>query len=284
MKGVILAAGYGTRFLPATKTLPKEMLPLIDKPTIAFIIDEFVQSGIKDIIVVTSRRKKVMDDYFDRETELETLFMQENAQEKLSKIIPADVNVAFVRQKDMNGSGHALLAAKPWIGDTPCVVAYPDDIHFGSTPLTKQLIQAYEKSGYCQLATMTCNEEELSRYGVIALNAEGKVTSIVEKPKPGEAPSNQASIGRFLYTPQFFTLLEEESLQFDTKTQGEFYHVHGLNRMMALGKVENVPFSGKRLDVGEPQGYLEATIAYAKGHAEYAPLLANLVKKYYDLY
>ncbi|NIZ40865.1 UTP--glucose-1-phosphate uridylyltransferase [Entomospira entomophila] len=283
MKGVILAAGYGTRFLPATKTLPKEMLPLIDKPTIAFIIDEFVQSGIKDIIVVTSRRKKVMDDYFDRETELETLFTSERAEAKLQKIIPSDVNVAFVRQKDMNGSGHALLTAKPWIGDEACVVAYPDDIHFGEIPLTAQLMKAYEESGHCQLATMTCEQDELSRYGVIALNQEGKVTSIVEKPRKGEAPSNQASIGRFLYTPQFFALLEEESRKFDTKTQGEFYHVHGLNRMMALGKVENVAFSGRRLDVGEPQGYLEATIAYAQSHPEYALILADLVKKHYSL-
>jgi UTP--glucose-1-phosphate uridylyltransferase len=278
MKGVILAAGYGTRFLPATKTLPKEMLPLIDKPTIAFILDEFIASGIKDIIVVTSRRKKVMDDYFDRESELEELFLREKAIDKLQKIVPSDINVAFVRQQTMSGSGHALLAAAPWLGNEPCVVAYPDDIHFGDAPLALQLIEAYNKSGHCQLATMTCSEEELSRYGVIALDDAGKVTSIIEKPRLGEAPSNQASIGRFLYTPHFFELLAQEAAKFDMN-KGEFYHVHGLNRMMQLGKVENVAFSGRRLDVGEPAGYLEATFAYAQSHSEYASILRDLIKK-----
>ncbi|NIZ18879.1 UTP--glucose-1-phosphate uridylyltransferase [Entomospira culicis] len=278
MKGVILAAGYGTRFLPATKTLPKEMLPLIDKPTIAFIIEEFVRSGIKDVIVVTSRRKKVMDDYFDRESELEELFTREQSRKKLEKILPADINVAFVRQQEMNGSGHALLAAAPWLGNEPCVVAYPDDLHFGEEPLAKQLIDAYHQNGQCQLATMTCATEELERYGVVAFDDAGKVTSIVEKPARGTAPSNQASIGRFLYTSKFFTLLQEEADKFTDK--GEFYHTHGLNRMMALGEVGSVSFSGQRLDVGEPAGYLEATFSYAQQHAEFAPILADLIKKF----
>lgn len=281
MKGVILAAGYGTRFLPATKTLPKEMLPLIDKPAIAFILDEFIKSGIKDIIIVTSRRKKVMDDYFDKEPELETLFKQDHSEKKLLKIIPPQVNLAFVRQQSMNGSGFALLAAMPWIGDEPCVVAYPDDLHFGKEPLALQLIQAYEKSGNCQLATMVCDPQELNRYGVVSFDEEGRVLSIVEKPELGKAPSNQASIGRFLYTPLFFKMLAEEASCFDS-SQGEFYHTHGLNRMMNLGKVESVAFTGNRLDIGEPSGYLEAVVTYAYEHEEFSPILRRIMKKFFD--
>ncbi len=277
MKGIILAAGYGTRFLPATKTMPKEMLPLIDKPSIAFIVEEFIASGIKDIIVVTNRRKKVMEDYFDREIELETLFTQEGSTAKLNHIKPYDVNICFVRQTYMNGSGHGLLAAKPWIGDEPVVVAYPDDVHFGDEPLAGQLIKAYEKSGCCQLATLACQPEEVSRYGILKFAADGtKVEAIVEKPAVHDAPSTQASIGRYLYTPQFFTLLQEEADKFTGK--GEFYHTHGLNRVMALGQVESVAFSGTRVDTGEPAGYLEAIITYAKAHPEYSQLLKPYFK------
>lgn len=277
MKGIILAAGYGTRFLPATKTLPKEMLPLIDKPSIAFIVEEFIASGIKDIIVVTNRRKKVMEDYFDREIELETLFTHEGSTTKLAHIKPYDVNICFVRQTYMNGSGHGLLAAKPWIGDEPVVVAYPDDVHFGEEPLARQLIKAYEQSGCCQLATLACAPEEVSRYGILQFATDStKVEAIVEKPSVQEAPSTQASIGRYLYTPQFFALLQEEANKFTGK--GEFYHTHGLNRVMALGQVESVAFSGTRVDTGEPAGYFEAIITYAQAHPEYSKLLKAYLK------
>ena len=141
MKGVIVAAGYGTRFLPATKTIAKEMIPLIDKPSLAFIVEEFIDSGIEDILIISSRRKKSMEDYLDRETELEELFRREGKNEQLKKIEPYPANFSFIRQKEMRGTGHALLQVKPWLQGEPAVVAYPDDLHFGEVPLTEQLIR-----------------------------------------------------------------------------------------------------------------------------------------------
>lgn len=135
MKGLIIAAGYGTRFLPVTKTVPKEMLPLINKPSIDFIVEEFIASGIREILIITSRRKKVMDDYFDREIELESVFEREGKTDKLEAVKPHEAEIFFKRQTEMKGTGHALLQAKAFIGDNPFVVAYPDDLHFGETLL-----------------------------------------------------------------------------------------------------------------------------------------------------
>uniref|UniRef100_UPI0026252D38 UTP--glucose-1-phosphate uridylyltransferase n=1 Tax=Oceanispirochaeta sp. TaxID=2035350 RepID=UPI0026252D38 len=199
MKGIIVAAGYGTRFLPVTKTIPKEMLPLINKPSISFIVEEFIQSGIKDIIVITSRRKKVLEDFFDRDVELEGIFEKEGATAKLDLISPSDARFAFIRQMEMKGTGHALLQAASLIGNEPCIVAYPDDIHMGEKPLSAQLIESYEKTGCSVLATIH-NPPNLERYGVLALAKDGiHVTDIVEKPPIGQAPSKEVSIGRYLY-------------------------------------------------------------------------------------
>ena len=167
MKGVILAAGYGTRFLPVTKTIPKEMLPLMNKPSIAFIVEEFLRSGIYEILLITSRRKKVMEDYLDREMELEYVFDKEGAAEKLQKIAPYKAKVYFVRQQEMLGTGHALLQAKSLLKEEPFVVAYPDDLHFGDPPLTKQLIDSYHETGCSVLATLY-DPPEINRYGVLA--------------------------------------------------------------------------------------------------------------------
>jgi UTP--glucose-1-phosphate uridylyltransferase len=135
MKGIIVAAGYGTRFLPVTKSIPKEMLPLINKPSIDFIIEEFLKAGIQDILIISSRRKKSLEDYLDREVELESLFEKEGQTSKAQKIAPVEANIAFIRQSRMMGTGHALLQAKPWVGDSPVMVAYPDDLHFGGQSL-----------------------------------------------------------------------------------------------------------------------------------------------------
>ena len=141
MKGIIVAAGYGTRFLPVTKTIPKEMLPLLTKPSISFIVEEFVASGIREILIISSRRKKALEDYFDREMELEGVFQAESAKEKLEAITPLGANFYFVRQQEMKGTGHALLLAKTFVGEDPCVVAYPDDLVLGPKPLAAQLIE-----------------------------------------------------------------------------------------------------------------------------------------------
>ncbi len=261
MKGLIVAAGYGTRFLPASKTVPKELFPLIDKPAIAFLIDEFVASGIRDIVLITSRRKKSLEDYFDREIELETVFKKEGAEEKLLKIKPYDINLTIIRQQEMNGTGHAMLQARSVLQDSPFITAYPDDLHFGETPLSKQLIDVYEKTGCSVLSTLH-DPPELLRYGVLTLANDGfHVTDIVEKPASLEvAPSREGSIGRFLYTPDIFEYLQEG---WNKHVDGEYYHVYALKKLMAQNRVVHKQVDGLRLDTGAPEGYLRAILKYA---------------------
>jgi UTP--glucose-1-phosphate uridylyltransferase len=276
MKGIIVAAGYGTRFLPVTKTIPKEMLPLINKPSIDFIIEEFIQAGIKDILIISSRRKKSLEDYLDREVELETLFEKEGQTSKAQKIAPFEANIAFIRQSRMMGTGHALLQAKPWVGDSPVVVAYPDDLHFGDRPLAAQLIQKHQKTSASVMATIH-NPPHLERYGVLDLAADGQhVKGIVEKPAPGTEPSQEVSIGRFLFTPDFFDYLAEGWAQ---HSGGEYYHIYALQKMMDQGKVVYHETEGERLDTGEPAGFLRATIAYATRDPELKKILLEEIQK-----
>lgn len=276
MKGIIVAAGYGTRFLPVTKTIPKEMLPLINKPSLAFIVEEFINSGIHDIIIITSRRKKVMEDYLDREAELESLFTREGAQSKLDLIRPYKAKIAFVRQTEMMGTGHALLQVKSWVGDSPVVVAYPDDLHFGEKPLTQQLIDLHKKTGSSVMATLH-NPPHLHRYGVLDLADDGlHVKGMVEKPAPGTEPSQEVSIGRYLYTPDFFHFLEEG---WNAHAGGEYYHLYALQKLMDLGRVVYKPIEGQRLDTGEPAGYLEAILHYASQDPQLKDVIRSFVQK-----
>ncbi len=272
MKGVIVAAGYGTRFLPATKTIPKEMLPLIDKPAIEFIIEEFASAGIKEILIISSRRKKSLEDYFDREVELEEVFRREGAEDKLKKIAPSDMEVFITRQREMRGTGHALLSARSFCGNEPFIVAYPDDLHFGEPPLALQLVEAYNKTG-CSVMSSLHNPPNLERYGVLALANDGlHVTDIVEKPAPGTAPSKEASIGRYLFTPDIFTHLEhgwKDHLS-GKNANKEYYHVYALKQLMDAGQVIYHPIKGERLDTGAPAGYLKAVLKYASRFPELA--------------
>ena len=277
MKGLIVAAGYGTRFLPATKTIPKEMLPLIDKPTIAFIIEEFLETGITDIVIISSRRKKALEDYLDREMELEWLFSREAAagsssgEAKMAKIRPYNANFAFVHQQDMLGTGHALLQARHLLQDEPFLVAYPDDLHFGRPPLAAQLVEAYEATGKSVMAALH-DPPELHRYGVLDIAEDGlHVQDIVEKPPIGTEPSREASVGRYLFTPDIFPFLEE-GWRAHSGT-GEYYHIHALKRLMEQKKVVFHPMQGRRLDIGAPAGYLEALLRYAADSPELKSVL-----------
>ncbi|HUZ18606.1 MAG TPA: sugar phosphate nucleotidyltransferase [Spirochaetia bacterium] len=278
MKGIIVAAGYGTRFLPATKTIPKEMLPLIDKPSIAFIVEEFLASGITEILIISSRRKKSLEDYFDHEVELETVFRQEGAEEKLEKVTPYKAKVYFVRQQEMLGTGHALLQAKSLLSnDEPFVVAYPDDLHIGPTPLSRQLIESYEKHGCCVLSTVY-DPPELGRYGVLKLAEDNlHVLDIIEKPEPGQEPSREASIGRYLYTYELFRLLEEG---WELHRGGEYFHTYALRQLMNQGKVVYRRMEGERLDTGSPEGYLDAIIRYAASQPRYREVLATALSAF----
>ncbi len=283
MKGIIVAAGYGTRFLPVTKTIPKEMIPLINVPSIQFIVDEFVNSGITDIVIISSRRKKVLEDYFDREIELETVFEREGKTRQLGLVAPPKANIAFVRQQKMMGTGHALLQVKNWIGSDACVVAYPDDLHVGKVPLAAQLVKSYEATGCSVMASIT-EPGDVSRYGVLSIASDGRhVSGIVEKPSPGTEPSHEVSIGRYLYTPEFFTLLEEGWLlhlaaaQKAGRVAGEYFHIYALNKLMEAGKVVFCPTEGERLDTGEPAGFLDAVLRYADTQDELRPVIDRFI-------
>jgi len=264
MKGVILAGGYGSRFLPVTKTVPKEMLPLIDKPSIDFIIEEFLHSGITEILVVSSRRKKTLEDYLDREIELERVFDRQGDEDKLRKIQPPEARFFFVRQSRMLGTGQALLLARPFVGEEPFVVAYPDDLHVGEVPLARQLIDVYERTGATVLATIH-DPPELQRYGVLAIAPDNlHVTDIVEKPRPRTEPSREVSIGRYLYTPEVFPLLEQ-GWRLHDPSRGEYFHIHAVRALAQAGKVVYKRVEGERLATGGPEGFFRSLLVYAQG-------------------
>ncbi|MFN3651556.1 MAG: UTP--glucose-1-phosphate uridylyltransferase [Armatimonadota bacterium] len=266
MKGVILTAGYGTRFLPITKSVPKEMLPLGTRPALDYVVQEYIDSGITDILVINSRRKKLLEDYYDREAELEAVFQREGKEANLRKITPPQgVRFYFIRQQRMQGTGDAVLLAREFAGNDPCVLAFPDDLHVRreSAPLARQLFQVYEQTGNAVLALEERPEsEDISRYGVAAVEAGSspiKVTGLIEKPPRGEEPSRYISVGRYLITPAIFDALEEEYREHQT---GEFYLTSAFHRVAGHGKLSGCVYEGERLDTGEPLGYYEAMIRY----------------------
>lgn len=279
MKGIIVAAGYGTRFLPVTKTVPKELLPIGVTPSIAYIAKEFVDSGITDIIIISSRRKKALEDYFDREIELEELFMREGREDKLEKIRPLSARFSFVRQAEMKGTGHALMQVSHLLGNEPCIVAYPDDIVISPIPLARQLISIYEQTGKCVLATIY-EPGDVSRYGVIDPAPDGvSVRGFIEKPAKGSEPSHEVSIGRFLYTPEFFDWLTQG---WKHHSSGEYYHVYALEKMIKEGKVAYARVDGLRLDTGEPAGFFEAQLYNAIQEPALRAVLARFVSEHGD--
>lgn len=262
MKGVIIAAGYGTRFLPMTKTVAKEMLPLYDKPMIDFILDEFEDAGISDVIFVTSRRKKHMEDYTDREVELETALEKARKTEMLESIRPRKMNFTFIRQTEMKGTGNAILMVKPFVGDEPFIVAYPDDLVLSRPGLSKSMADHFAQHGKSILAV---REEpgDVSRYGVCSVSEKNgalMMDGIVEKPAKGTEPSHFVSIGRYLFTPELLSLLEEGWAK---HTGGEFYHIDAINALAKKGEVTALPINGVMLDTGEPQSYFRSLLAYA---------------------
>ncbi|MCX7882100.1 MAG: UTP--glucose-1-phosphate uridylyltransferase [Brevinematales bacterium] len=276
MKGIIVAAGYGSRFLPITKTLPKEMLPLYDKTLLDCVLDEFEEAGIRDILIITSRRKKVLEDYLDREVELEEVFTREGKIQQREIIRPRNLNISFVRQQEMKGTGQALLLAQPWIKDEPFIVAYPDDIVLHTPGISTQLIAAYKHTPAHYLVV----REELhniSRYGVIDGKQQGEtliVSRIVEKPTREEAPSHWVSIGRYLFEPEIFALLESG---WKKHTTGEFYHIDAINTLAKEGKMRALPLKGMMLDTGEPESYLYSLLLYCKQHPKASKVLSRFL-------
>jgi len=285
MKGVILAAGYATRFLPASKTIPKEMFPLIDRPAIDFIVQEMVDSGINDILLVSSRRKKVMEDYFDREVELSSAFSQSNEFEKLEVIKPIDANIFTLRQQHMMGTGNALMLVEPFVDNEPFVVAYPDDIVLGEKPLSKQLIETWEKTGNTVLSVQKLPEDQLWRYGVIDPEDSGEIMQVkkmVEKPKHGTAPSRFVSFGRYLYTPELFDALRTSDKSHSSKS--EFTQTEAINHMAAQGHVSAVQFKGTRYDLGDPLGFLTSALQIGLQRSEFKQTLLDEMRRLLELH
>jgi UTP--glucose-1-phosphate uridylyltransferase len=279
MKGIILAAGYGTRFLPITKTIPKEMLPLGTRPALEYVVQEYVDSGITEILIITSRRKKVLEDYFDREPELEAVFEREGKTASLRKIAPPQAHIHFIRQQAMEGTGAAVLLARAFAGTDPCVLAFPDDLHFGEVPLARQLIEVYERTGNSVLALEERPAgEDISRYGVAAVDGAKepiRVTGLIEKPPTGQEPSRYISIGRYLITPEIFQALEEER---KVHQGGEFYLTSAFHRVAQQGKVRGCAYEGERLDTGEPLGYYQALIRFIVRDPEQGPAFQDYLK------
>lgn len=280
MKGVILTAGYGTRFLPITKTVPKEMLPLGTRPALDYVVQEYIDSGIRDILIINSRRKKILEDFYDREPELEAVFEREGKTANLKKIRPADANIFFVRQQAMEGTGAAVMLAREFVGDDACVLAFPDDIHLGEVPLARQLAEVYERTGDAVLALEDRPEgEDISRYGVAEVKAGSgplKVNGLVEKPKTGTEPSRYISIGRYLLTPAVFQALEEER---KLHQGGEFYLTAAFERVGKAGGLSGCVYQGERLDTGEPQGYYEAMVQFLLRDPDQGPAFREFLKK-----
>lgn len=264
-KAVIPAAGLGTRFLPATKAMPKEMLPIVDKPTIQYIIEEAVESGIEDILIVTGKGKRAIEDHFDSVPELEQTLIEKGKSEFLKLVEETtNINIHFIRQSKPMGLGHAVLQAKAFIGDEPFVVMLGDDIVQADVPCTKQLIEQYNKTESSIIGVQPVSRDVTHRYGIVDLQStlEGglhKVESFVEKPAPGTEPSNLAILGRYLFTPQIFKFLETQ----DAGAGGEIQLTDAITRLNEVQRVFAYEFDGKRYDVGEKLGFIQTTLEFA---------------------
>lgn len=265
-KAIIPAAGLGTRFLPATKAQPKEMLPIVDKPTIQYIIEEAIESGIEEILIVTGRNKKCIEDHFDKSVELEIELEKNNKNEllELVKDISDMVDIHYIRQKEPKGLGHAIQCAKSFVGNEPFAVMLGDDIVYNEgKPCLKQLIDCYNEYNTSILGVQTVDIENVSKYGIVdGIKIEdrvSKVKGLVEKPSMDDAPSNIAILGRYIITPMIFEILE------NTKPGkgGEIQLTDALLELVKNEAMYAYDFEGKRYDVGDKLGFLEATVEYA---------------------
>jgi UTP--glucose-1-phosphate uridylyltransferase len=269
-KAVFPAAGWGTRFLPATKAQPKEMLPLVDKPIIQYAVEEAVAAGIEQVIIVTSSQKRAIEDHFDLSFELEHLLEDRGEIEKLRQVrrISDLAQIAYVRQKEQLGLGHAILMAKDLIGHEPFAVLLPDDVVIADRPCIGQLIHAYESTHASVVAVAEVPAADVSRYGIVAAEVDEshldggrlrRMTRIVEKPAPADAPSTLAVIGRYVLTPKIFEKLE----QTQRGAGGEIQLTDAIEALMAEQSVFTYEFEGIRYDAGTTMGWLQATVELA---------------------
>lgn len=265
-KAIIPAAGLGTRFLPATKAQPKEMLPIVDKPTIQYIVEEAIASGIEEILIITGRNKKSIEDHFDKSVELEMELEKHNKNELLELVqdISEMVDIHYIRQKEPKGLGHAIRCAKTFVGDEPFAILLGDDIVYNpEKPCLKQLMDCYNEYKTSILGVQTVPEEDVNKYGIVdGIQIEdrvSKVKGLIEKPSIEEAPSNIAILGRYIVTPRIFDIL-------DNTKPGKGNEIQLTDALLQLVKEEAMyayNFEGRRYDVGDKLGYLQATVEYA---------------------
>jgi UTP--glucose-1-phosphate uridylyltransferase len=278
-KAIIPAAGLGTRFLPATKAMPKEMLPIVDKPTIQYIVEEAVASGIEDIIIVTGKGKRAIEDHFDHAFELEQNLFEKGKVELLKKVQHTSkmADIHYIRQKEPKGLGHAVWCARKFIGDEPFAVLLGDDIVQAEKPCLKQLIEQYETTGSSIIGVQEVPESETSRYGIIdPISKDNRlygVSNFVEKPAQGTAPSNLAIMGRYLLTPEIFKFLEQQ----ETGTGGEIQLTDAIQKLNNIERVYAYNFDGRRYDVGEKIGFIETTLRFALQDSELQKPLLEII-------
>jgi UTP--glucose-1-phosphate uridylyltransferase len=264
-KAIIPAAGLGTRFLPATKAQPKEMLPIVDKPTLQYIIEEAVESGIEEILIITGRNKKSIEDHFDKSIELELELQAKGKYDLLEEVrkISDMVNIHYIRQKEPKGLGHAIYCAKSFIGNEPFAVLLGDDIVYGDKPCLKQMIEAYDEYKTSILGVQEVTKEDVCKYGIVdGKHIEGRVyrvKGLVEKPTIEDAPSNVAILGRYIINPAIFEILEHTQ----PGKGGEIQLTDALKELAQREAMYAYNFEGRRYDVGDKQGFLEATVEFA---------------------
>lgn len=272
-KAVFPAGGLGTRFLPATKVIPKEMLALVDKPIIQYGVEEAIASGIEHVIIITGRGKSAMEDHFDHSFELDTMLERRGKYELLavSRGVATLARITYIRQKEPLGLGHAVLCAKEAVGDEPFAVILPDDVIDADPPCLRQMIDVFNEKNGSVLATMCIEGPAISAYGVLAGSPDPanpriyNCTGMVEKPKLEDAPSKQAIIGRYMLTPRIFALLEETQ----PGAGGEIQLTDGIKALLKEEKVFGYTFQGKRYDAGDKFGMLQATVEYALKRPEF---------------
>jgi UTP--glucose-1-phosphate uridylyltransferase len=280
-KGVFPAAGLGTRFLPATKAQPKEMLPIVDKPTIQYVVEEAVASGLAEIIIVTGRGKRAIEDHFDAAFELEYFLQDRGKTEELAQIktISELASVSYVRQKEPLGLGHAILCARTLVGDEPFGVFLGDDIiGFAATPCMKQLLDVFDRHQNPVIAVERVPRDRIHQYGVIAGRNIGgnvwEISDLVEKPRADEAPSDLAIIGRYVLTPDLFGILAETRAD----KRGEIQLTDGLRSLRQRRPMYAVEFEGKRYDTGDKLGFLKATVEFALARPDLADAFRAYLK------
>jgi len=282
-KAVILAAGYGTRFLPATKAIPKEMLPLVDRPAIQHVVEEAVRAGLEQIIMVTAAAKRAVEDHFDRDRDLEQWLEQKGNVQQADEMrrLAGLADIVCVRQKERLGIGHAVLMARSLVGDEPFALFFPDDIIESDVPAIKQLMDVFYRHGGSVLAVQRVPREEIRHYGVIQPKPLEErvyqVLGIVEKPPASEAPSDLTVVGRYVLTPAIFPLLA--STPPDAKAGGEIQLTDGIARLLGEESVFACRYEGERFDVGRPLGLLKASLSMALARPDLGPELRRYLRE-----